>query len=79
MLTNEELLPAEKPVLDRFRELGGDPEVLLPLVAVAPEYLEAALDEMRKAYGTIEGYFADGLGIDAAGQAALRAALVERG
>jgi protein-tyrosine phosphatase len=79
LLTNDELLPAEQPVLDRFRELGGDPKVLLPLVAVAPDYLEAALDEMRKTYGAIEGYFADGLGIDTAGQAALRAALVEHG
>ncbi|HZL65398.1 MAG TPA: tyrosine-protein phosphatase, partial [Thermoleophilia bacterium] len=48
LLTNAELLPAEQPVLDRFRALGGDPDVLWPVVAVAPEYLEAALDGMRK-------------------------------
>ena len=34
--------------------------------------LEASFDEMRKQYGTIEGCFADGLGIDAAQQKALR-------
>jgi protein-tyrosine phosphatase len=33
---------------------------------------EASFDEMRKPYGTIEGYFAEGLGIDAAQQKALR-------
>ena len=32
---------------------------------------------MREAYGTVEGYFDDGLGIDAAGQAALRTSFVE--
>ena len=28
LLTNEELLPAEKPLLDHFRALGGDPDLL---------------------------------------------------
>jgi hypothetical protein len=37
--------------------------------AVAPEYLEAALDEMRKEFGTIEGYFTEGLKVDDAAQA----------
>lgn len=77
LLTNEELLPAEKPVLDHFRALGGDPHVLLSVVAVAPEYLEAALDEMRREFGTIERYFAEGLKIGTDAQLALRAALVE--
>ena len=36
LLTNTELLPAEQPMLDRFRALGGDPDVLRPVVAVAP-------------------------------------------
>jgi protein-tyrosine phosphatase len=77
LLTNEELLPAEKPLLDRFRAAGVGPDVILPLVAVEPDYLAAALDEMRKDFGAIEGYFATALGIDEAGQAALRSALVE--
>ena len=77
LLTNAELLPAEQPLLDRFRALGGDPEVLRPVVAVEPDYLQAALDEMRTQFGTIESYFADGLKLDEAAQQALRAALVE--
>jgi protein-tyrosine phosphatase len=77
MLTNEELLPAEKPLLERFRAAGVGPEVILPLVAVEPDYLEAALDEMRKEFGSVEGYFATALGIDEAGQGTLRAALVD--
>ena len=79
MLTDTELLPAEQPMLDHFKALGGDPELLAPVVGVAPQYLEAALDEMRKDFGTIEGYFADALGIDQAGQEALRSALTETG
>jgi len=77
LLTNAELLPAEQPLLDRFRALGGDPDVLRPVVAVAPQYLQAALDEMRKEFGTVEAYFAEGLKLDAAAQHALRAAFVE--
>jgi protein-tyrosine phosphatase len=38
-----------------------------------PKYPDASLDEMHKQYGSIENYFSDGLGIDAAGQQALRA------
>ena len=40
-------------------------------------YLDAALDEMRKRYKTIDGYFADGLGLDAATIDRLRAAYIE--
>ncbi len=77
LLTNAQLLPAEQRVLDHFRALGGDPELLRPLVAVAPEYLAAALAEMRQQFGTIEGYFSAGLEIDAGAQKALRDVFVE--
>ena len=77
LLTNRQLLPAEKPVIDRFQAQGGDPDVIRPVVGVAPEYLEAALDEMRKEFDTIGGYFTEGLQIDEGAQRALRAAFVE--
>jgi protein-tyrosine phosphatase len=79
LLTNAQLLPAEQPMLDRFRALGGDPDVLRPVVEVAPDYLEAALAEMRMTFGTIEAYFAEGLSVDEAAQMALVAALVVGG
>jgi protein-tyrosine phosphatase len=44
---------------------------------VLPNYLRAALDEMNQKFGSIEGYFADGLRIDADGQQRLRDALIE--
>ena len=77
LLTNEQLLPAEKPAIDRFQAMGGDPDLIRPVIGVAPQYLDAALDEMRKKYDSIEGYFADGLGMDAVAQEALRRAFVE--
>jgi protein-tyrosine phosphatase len=77
LLTNTELLPAEQPLLDRFKALGGDPEVLRPVLAVAPEYLLAALDAMRTTFGSIEGYFSQGLGLDEVAQQSLRSAFVE--
>lgn len=76
-LTNRDLLPALKPVFEHFRAAGGDRRLLEPVLGVRASYLEAALDEMRQRFGSIEGYFGDGLGIDADGQRRLRDALVE--
>jgi protein-tyrosine phosphatase len=72
MLTNDQLLPQIKPVFDKFAAAGGDPDDLLPFLGVQRDYLETAFDEMRKQFGTIEGYFDDGLGIDADARDGLR-------
>ena len=77
LLTNDELLPVMQQVLDRFAAGGGDPELLMPVVGVEADYLDAALDEMRTKYGTIEDYFTNALGVDDTIQQALRAAFVE--
>jgi len=78
-LSNRDLLPALKPVLEHFRAAGGDPHLLDPVLGVDAAYLQAALDEMQERFGSIEGYFTQGLGIDDAGQQALRDALTESG
>jgi protein-tyrosine phosphatase len=75
--SNATLRTALRPVIDEFASRGGDPEVLLPLAGVRSEYLAAALEEVRGTYGTIERYFADGLGIDAPMQRTLRATFTE--
>lgn len=77
MLTNDELLPHLQPTFDAFEASGGDRELLLSVLGVAPEYLLASIDEMHARHGDIEGYFTDGLGIDAATQAALRSRLID--
>lgn len=78
LLTNEQLLPAVQPIFDRFKAAGGDPELLRPILGVQKEYLDAAFDEMRQHFGTIQGYFANGLGLDESKQEALREVFIER-
>ena len=78
LLTNQQLVPALQPILDQFAANGGDPGILLPVIGVEQGYLAAALDEMHTRYGTIEGYFTDGLGLGPDAQAALRDALTEK-
>jgi protein-tyrosine phosphatase len=72
LLTNEQLVPALEPILVRFEEAGGDRSLLLPIVGVQQEYLESSFAEMKDRFGTIERYFADGLGIDDGAQRRLR-------
>ena len=76
LLTNEQLAPAVKPVVDQFVSAGGDAELLAPLLGVRKEYLTAAVDEMRARYGGIDGYLTAGLGLDKAVVDALRGAFV---
>jgi protein-tyrosine phosphatase len=65
-----------QPVLDQFAAAGGDPELLMPVLGVRKEYLDAAMAEMTARYGDIDGYFTAGLGLDASAIAALRSAMV---
>ena len=66
--------PLVDSFLAAFAERGGDPELFRPILDVRPSYLEAALAEVRRGYGSIERYFTDGLGVDEATQEALRTA-----
>jgi protein-tyrosine phosphatase len=77
MLTNDELLPSLKPVFAQFEHAGGRRELLEPVLGVRPEYLEAALDELRTNYGDIETYFTKGLGLGPDVHHALRDALID--
>jgi protein-tyrosine phosphatase len=76
LLTNEQLVPALEPIFQRFTAAGGDRSVLLPVLGVQASYLDASFEEMRSSFGTIEGYFRDGLGMDAADQDELREAFI---
>lgn len=70
--SNDYIIPAYQKVIDGFAEAGGDPSIPGAILGVKKEYLDAAFDEMEKNYGSIEGYFAKGLGIDASQQEAIR-------
>ncbi len=74
--TNDMLLPAFETMFSRFAERGGDPEILIPILGVRREYLETAIDEALTRYGTIDDYFASGLGLDDEQLQALRDRLV---
>ncbi len=64
-------------MIDAFVAAGGDRTIPLAIFSVKAEYPQASFDEMQKQYGTIERYFSDGLGIDAAQQKALRDLFLE--
>lgn len=65
------------PHLAAFAAIGGDPDLLRPLVEVRPAYLAAALDAVVERHGSLDGYLEAGLGLDATTRAALRGAFVE--
>ncbi|WP_277369979.1 tyrosine-protein phosphatase [Rhodococcus rhodochrous] len=75
--TNDELLPHFDDFFTRFASVGGDPELIRPLLGVRREYLEVAIEEALSRYGTIEQYFAAGLGLDDDILQALRTRLVD--
>ena len=78
MRTNEYTLPQFKHAIDSFVAAGGNRDIAVAVFGVKTEYLDASLDEMQKQYGTIEKYFAEGLGIDASGQKVLRDMFLSR-
>lgn len=72
LLTNDQLFPALEPMVTAFARAGGDPEQLRPVLGVDRAYLDRAFAAVDQEYGTIAGYFADGLGIDEQAQDELR-------
>jgi protein-tyrosine phosphatase len=78
LASNHYVLPKYRGHIEAFVAGGGDAELLVPVLSVRPEYLEAAFEEVRSAYGSIEGYFALGLGLDARAQQALHDRFVGR-
>jgi protein-tyrosine phosphatase len=72
LASNRYIVPKYQAQIDEFAARGGDPALLVPVLSVLPEYLEASFDEVRRAYGSIEGYFGEALGVDTGMQRALR-------
>lgn len=70
--SNDYILPAYQKAIDAFVAGGGDPAIPRAILGVKKEYLNAAFDEMKTKYGTIERYFSEGLGVDADKQKTLR-------
>lgn len=77
MLSDELALRAFRPLVDAFAAAGGDPCALEPILGVQASYLQAGVDHLRSVHGTVEAWFADGLGLGADVQERLRARLLE--
>jgi protein-tyrosine phosphatase len=72
MRTNDYTLPQFAKTIDAFVAAGGERDIAVAIFGVKPEYLEASFDQLHKDYGTMDKYFTEALGIDAAGQQALK-------
>ncbi len=70
--TNEDLAPALRPMLDALDAQGVNTALLAPILGVRESYFDAALDEMRTRFATVEGYARDALGLSDAQLASLR-------
>ncbi|NLV80891.1 MAG: tyrosine-protein phosphatase [Rhodococcus sp.] len=77
--TNDELLPRFERMFSRFEVAGGDRGMLVAVLGVQRGYLEAAVEEMLTRYGTVEQYFAGGLGLDDDTLQALRTRIIDTG
>lgn len=63
--TNTDLAPMTEPILAFAAGKGVDAELLRPLLGVRDSYFDAALDEMRTHFGTVEDYAINGLKLTA--------------
>ncbi|MFI5807080.1 tyrosine-protein phosphatase [Streptomyces sp. NPDC051561] len=70
---------ADKRVRDGLKQAGmmQNPDLLIPLQEVRDEYLDTALAEVKKRYGSLNGYLKKGLGVDARTLAKLQDRLVD--
>ncbi|NEA22832.1 tyrosine-protein phosphatase [Actinomadura bangladeshensis] len=55
-----------------------DPDLLIPVQEVRPGYLDAALDQVRRSYGSVDRYLRLGLGVDGRTRARLWRDLLAR-
>ncbi len=77
LLSSEPVLASFQPLMDRFAEAGGDPTALRPAFAVTEDYLQAARDAVAEEFGTVDGWFRDGLGLPDEVPQQLRARLLD--
>jgi protein-tyrosine phosphatase len=77
LLTNEVAAAGNEALLDVLAERRGvDPRILRPVLAAAPEYLDAAFAQVERDYESMDGYLRDGLGLDDRVLGRLRARLL---
>jgi protein-tyrosine phosphatase len=70
--SNEYILPMYDDLIQQFVDAGGERNIVVSILGVKEEYLNAAFEEMHTEYSSIENYFSVGLGISVDQQTALR-------
>lgn len=70
--SNDYILPMYEDLIQQFVDAGGEHNIIISILGVKEEYLNAAFEEMNTEYGSIENYFSEGLGITVDQQTALR-------
>ncbi|NBE55433.1 protein-tyrosine-phosphatase [Streptomyces sp. YC537] len=78
LLSNDFRAKADRETREGLEKSGymKNPDLLVPLQDVRADYLDAALDQVRRDYGGLDGYLTEGLGLDRSNLAGLRARLV---
>ncbi|MDH6703489.1 protein-tyrosine phosphatase [Kitasatospora sp. MAA19] len=81
LLTNERSAPVVRRVMGDLeaRGLMREPRLLQPVFRADPGYLAAAFDEVGAGWSDFDAFWRDGLGLDAAVLAGLRANLLDGG
>jgi protein-tyrosine phosphatase len=76
--TNEDAgVATEKVIAALAAKRGLDPATVRPVLVAAPEYLDAAYQEVERAYASFDGYLRHGLGLSGEVLASLRESLLE--
>jgi protein-tyrosine phosphatase len=75
LLTNDYIV---RNFAERFPDLAS-PELFHTMMDAHPRYLRASFEEIDKAYGSVDRYLEEGLGVTADMRAALQEQLLERG
>ncbi|MBO2458480.1 tyrosine-protein phosphatase [Actinomadura violacea] len=80
LLSNQYRRDADAATRAQLKAAGymQNPDLLIPIQEVRPEYLDAALDQVRRSYGSLHRYLRAGLGIDGRTEARLRHELLTR-
>ena len=79
LASNDALEDTRREMLEPLAARGVDIALFEPMMVVKPAYLEAAFEEMRRAFGSLDGYLALGLRIGPRLQGRLRALFLEAG
>ena len=78
LISDAEVRSAYRSVMEDFVAHGGSRGVIEPLMSVQPSFLDAAIEVMHAEFGSVEGYFSEGLGLETATLDALRTRFLER-